>query len=178
MRDKEQPDGWISIERGIRDHWIYSEKPFGRFQAWIDLILSANFRDKTIMVNGKPFLIRRGSFLTSSRKLAERWGWSRGKVSRFLTVLYDDGMIKTEPHIGTLITIVNYGFYQSQRATKRATNGPRTSQTRDTHGAQENKGITKDNKDNKETGLNDADESEFLTPDEYAKGKGEHGSTV
>lgn len=178
MRDKEQPDGWISIERGIREHWIYSEKPFGRFQAWIDLILSSNFRDKTIMVNGKPFLIRRGSFLTSVRKLSERWGWSKDKTYRFLSILRHEGMIETATPPGTLITIVNYGFYQGRRDRKRDTHRTRIGQRPDTDQSQENNVITMHNKDNKETGLSDADDSEFLTPDEYAKGKGEHGSIV
>lgn len=148
MKEKKRADGWISIDRNIREHWIYSEKPFSRFKAWIDLILSANFRDKAIMVNGKPFLVRRGTFLTSVRKLSERWGWSKNKTSRFLSILRDDGMIKTGTPNGTLITIVNYGFYQDMRDTKRDTKGTRTGQRRDTEGIQENNVITMDNKEN------------------------------
>ena len=159
MKEKAFAEGWIFLDRRIRDHWIYSEQPFSRFQAWIDLILSANFRDKTIMVNGKPFLVRRGSFLTSVRKLSERWGWSRGKVSRFLSVLQTDGMIETGTPNGTLITVVNYGVYQVRRDTKRDTNGTRTGQRRDTDGAQEkelNKGIKK----GKEIALSDSAEND------------------
>lgn len=179
MRDKEQPDGWIILERGIRDHWIYSEKPFSRFQAWIDLIFSANFRDKTIMVNGKPFLVRRGSFLTSTRKLAERWGWSKNKTSRYLSILRDEGMIETETHIGTLVSIAKYELYQTKRDSRRDTKGTRAGQTRDTQGIQEKERRKNDKERKEEAGKNDpADDADFLTPEEYAKGKGEHGSTV
>ena len=179
MKNKEQPDGWIILGRGIRDHWIYSEKPFSRFKAWIDLIFSANFRDKTIMVNGRPFLVRRGSFLTSTRKLAERWGWSKNKTSRYLSILRDEGMIETGTQVGTLVTIVNYELYQTKRDSRRDTKGTRAGQTRDTQGIQEKERRKNDKERKEEVGKNDqADDADFLTPEEYAKGKGEHGSTV
>ncbi len=179
MKDKGRLEGWIFLERGIREHWIYSEKPFSRFKAWIDLIFSANFQDKTIMVNGRPFLVRRGSFLTSTRKLAERWGWGKDKTSRFLTVLKDNGMIETATPSGTLITIVNYGFYQGRRDRKSDTRETATRQTRDTDQIQEKERRKNDKERKEEAEKNDpADDADFLTPDEYAKGKGEHGSTV
>ena len=170
MKEKDRIDGWISLDRNIRDHWIYSEQPFDRFKAWIDLILSANFRDKTIMVNGKPFLVRRGSFLTSVRKLSERWGWSKDKTSRFLATLREDGMIETATPNGTLITIVNYGFYQNRRDTKRDTKGTRAGQRRDTEGLQENKGRTMHNKENKEVPSNQTEndnDDDGMTMEEY-----------
>lgn len=169
MKEKEQPDGWISLERGIRDHWIYSEKPFSRFKAWIDLILSANFRDKTIMVNGKPFLVRRGSFLTSVRKLSERWGWSKDKTSRFLATLREDGMIETATPPGTLITIVNYRVYQDRRDRKSDTNRTRAGRRPDRDQSQENNVITKDNKENKERefSASENDDDDGMTMEEY-----------
>lgn len=169
MRDKERPDGWISLDRGIREHWVYGEKPIGRFQAWIDLIFSANFRDKTIMVNGKPFLVRRGSFLTSVRKLSERWGWSKDKTYRFLSVLRNEGMIETATPPGTLITVVNYGFYQGRRDSKRDTRRTRIGQRPDTDQSQENNVITRDNKENNIESSPSAenDEDDGMSMEEY-----------
>lgn len=170
MKGKDRVDGWISLDRNIRDHWIYSEQPFDRFKAWIDLILSANFRDKTIMVNGKPFLVRRGSFLTSVRKLSERWGWSKDKTSRFLATLREDGMIETATPNGTLISIVNYRVYQGMRDRKSDTNRTRAGQRPDKDQSQENNAVTMHNKENKDIPLNpieNDDDDDGMTMEEY-----------
>lgn len=37
--------GWIKIHRDILYHEIWSDKPFSKGQAWIDLILMANHSD-------------------------------------------------------------------------------------------------------------------------------------
>ena len=37
--------GWIKIHRDILYHEIWSDKPFSKGQAWIDLILLANHSD-------------------------------------------------------------------------------------------------------------------------------------
>lgn len=163
MKEKNRADGWITVDRRIHDHWIYSELPYDRLHAWLDLILSANFRDKTIMVNGKPLLIRRGSFLTSTRKLAERWGWGKDKVSRFLAVLRDNGMVKTETHGGTLLTVVNYDFYQSRRDRKSDTHETRARHAPDRDQIQEKERRKKE----KEGERKEKDsEDDGMTPDE------------
>ncbi len=167
MKEKNRADGWILLDRGIREHWIYSEKPFSRFQAWVDLIMSANFRDKDIMVNGKPFTVRRGSFLTSTRKLAERWGWSRNKVLRFLAVLRTEEMIKTEPHGGTLLTVVKYDFFQLRRDTRGATDGATHGAKRGaTQGTQEKERRKKEKE--RERKESDSDD-DGMTPDELER---------
>ena len=104
------------------DHWIYSDEPFNKFQAWVDILMFANFKDKEITINGNRFTIHRGSFLTSIRKLATRWKWSKDKVGRFLRKLRDEKMIKIATVGGTLITVVNYDVYQLRRDSKRDTN--------------------------------------------------------
>lgn len=42
--------GWIKIHRDILYHEIWSDKPFSKGQAWIDLILLANHSDNKCMV--------------------------------------------------------------------------------------------------------------------------------
>jgi hypothetical protein len=66
-------NGFVLLDRQIRDHWTWADKPFGRGQAWIDLIMSAGYEAKTIMFDGKPLKLRRGEFVTSIRKLATSW---------------------------------------------------------------------------------------------------------
>ena len=107
--------GWISIHRKIQECFLWVDKePFDRRSAWIDLLLSANHEDKKVMFDGKPITVNRGDKLTSILALADRWHWSRHKVSNFLNVLESEQMIvQKRDNKKTLITIVNYEVYQT-----------------------------------------------------------------
>ena len=107
--------GWIKLSRDITDHWLWQEKPFDKKSAWIDLILMANHKDKTIFFSGAPLLIKRGQLVTSEKKLSERWGWSRNKTRAFLGQLKVQGMILAEGTAkGTTLTLVNYDNFQGR----------------------------------------------------------------
>lgn len=106
-------EGWISIHRKICDHWVWDEKPFCRSKAWIDLLLMVNHTDNKITLDGQLFEVKKGQRITSIRKLANRWGWSTKKVKMFLSVLESDNMLVVKSdNKKTLITVVNYDFYQ------------------------------------------------------------------
>lgn len=110
MADKE---GWISIHRQIQDCFIWDKKPFSWGQAWIDLLLLVNHEDKKTYFSGKMITVGRGQRITSINKLAQRWGWSRHKVSDFLNILENEEMIiQNRDMKKTLITIVKYEVYQ------------------------------------------------------------------
>jgi hypothetical protein len=114
MADKE---GWISIHRKIENCEIWDDKPFARGQAWIDLLLIVNHEDRNTFHGGKPVLVRRGQKITSIKFLAERWGWSRHKVSDYLNFLEEkDMIIQKRDTKKTLITIVNYDTYQTSKS--------------------------------------------------------------
>lgn len=110
-------NGWIILHRKILDCEIWdSNEPFTRRDAWIELLLLANHRDKSILFNGKPIVIERGQYLTSIRKLAEMFRWSKDKVRRYLRLLEERQMIHKECDKNrTLLTIVNYEVYQDVR---------------------------------------------------------------
>jgi DNA replication protein DnaD len=109
-----EAQGWVSIHRGIQSHWLWEDRPFSKGQAWVDLILLANHQDKTILFDGKPESVRRGSFLTSTSRLMKRWGWGNRKVLNFLSQLEKEGMLVRSPRKRcTGITLVNYERYQS-----------------------------------------------------------------
>lgn len=130
--------GWISLHRSITDHKLWQEKPFSWAQAWIDLLLIVNHRDSDIIFDASIIRVKRGQIITSVRKLAERWGWSRMKTSRFISVLESDHMvIKKCDTKKTVITICNYDHYQSyqevdfdiekpQKGHRKATEKPQT----------------------------------------------------
>jgi hypothetical protein len=114
-------DGWISLHRKIQEHWLYTEeRKFSKFEAWIDLLLMVNHKDNTSVLGGELVHVKRGQRITSIRKLCKRWAWSNTKVVKFLQLLEADGMIKVENDAKkTLITVVNYDFYQSVLKEKR-----------------------------------------------------------
>lgn len=105
--------GYIKLYRQLQDCWIWTDEKFTKGQAWVDLLLMANHRDKKIPFNDEIITIGRGQYLTSMRKLSERWRWSISTVSRFLTLLEKDGMlVRNSDRNRTLITIVNYDIFQ------------------------------------------------------------------
>lgn len=107
-------EGWIKIYRQIRNHWIWKDKePFDKRSAWIDLLLSVNHKSKKVPFENDFIEIERGQTLTSIKQLAERWSWSRHKVSDYLNQLEQDTMIvQVRDTRKTLISIVNYSKYQ------------------------------------------------------------------
>ena len=116
-----EKEGWIKTYRKIQDCWIWQiDESFDKRSAWIDLLLSANHKDVKLQFNNELILVERGQFITSIRKLSERWKWSYDKVSRFLKLLESDGMIKKQSDkFRTLLTIENYEVYQDVPNTNR-----------------------------------------------------------
>lgn len=117
MAGEKKRSGWVKINRGVQDHWVWDEKPFSKGQAWIDLILLARHSDGTFMDRrGNLIDGKRGGVYRSERSLAERWEWSRKKTSNFLSRLAQDNMIemyKESAKAETMIFIVNYDNFQS-----------------------------------------------------------------
>lgn len=111
--------GWVPVERQIQEHWLWKDKPFSQGQAWIDLIMLANYEDKKMPYKGKIITCERGTVSLSISYLANRWGWSRDKTRRFLKLLESDGMVtvKATTH-RTTITIENYSIYNDVPTTK------------------------------------------------------------
>lgn len=125
--------GWIKLYRDITDHWIWEDKPFDKRSAWIDLILMANHKDNKFVFGNELTEVKRGSFITSVRKLCDKWGWSNTKVTSFLQVLKNDNMIDyLSDTKKTVVTIVNYGLYQdindTETTQKRHENDTETTQ--------------------------------------------------
>jgi hypothetical protein len=62
--------------------------------------------------------VLRGQVGYDSESLAERWGWSRGKVKRFSDGLENDmQIVQQKNNITTIISIVNYDSYQANSTT-------------------------------------------------------------
>ena len=115
----EDNKGWIKLYRSIWENTIWKSKDkFDDRSAWIDLLLMANHEQKQAVYKKQAIDIHRGQVFTSIPHLSKRWGWSENRVRRYLLLLCNLGMIYRDgtPN-GTLVTIVNYGFYQDDRRT-------------------------------------------------------------
>ena len=110
-------EGWIRIYRQIQEHWLWqSNEPFDKRSAWIDLLLLVNHRKEKINFDNTIIEIDRGQRIISLAKLAERWKWSRHKVSDFLNRLEQEHMlVQVRDNKKTLISIENYDKYQPQK---------------------------------------------------------------
>ena len=132
---------------------LYLSEPFTRMQAWIDLLLLANHKEGLFYVRGNKVVVGRGQIGTSSRTLANRWKWSRGKVERFLQYLEESGQIKPQKtNVITLISICNYDEYQNtepqnepQTSHRQTTNEPQTDPNKNDNN------VNNANNDNKES---------------------------
>lgn len=126
-------EGWISIHRKIRDNYLFKEKRvFSKFEAWIDLLLEVNHQDNKFILGNELVEVKKGSTITSIRQLCEKWGWSNTKVKKFFELLEQDEMITYKSDAKkTLVSIVNYAFYQPKEKEKRHENDTET--TRSNH---------------------------------------------
>ena len=111
--------GWVPVCRELQDHWMWKDKPFSHGQAWIDLIMLANYEDKKMPYKGEIIICERGTVNLSISNLAKRWGWSRHKTRDFLNLLESDGMVTVNATTNrTTITLENYSFYNDVPTTK------------------------------------------------------------
>ncbi len=113
--------GYIKLHRKVQDHWLYQEKrTFSKYEAWVDMLMTANHKDNKVLLGSELIQIERGQFITSVRKLGERWKWSNTKVTKFLDLLKQDGMIDYKKDTKkTVITIENYGVYHDSEQQKK-----------------------------------------------------------
>lgn len=109
--------GWISVYRSIVNSWLW-EKPLSKFEAWLDILLQANYKSKKVNIKNQLFVCKRGESIKCMETWAERWGWNRSRVRRFLKLLESDSMIVLKAtNKTTKIIVCNYESYQDMRPT-------------------------------------------------------------
>jgi hypothetical protein len=129
-------EGWIKLHRGLQEHWLWTEeREYSKAEAWLDLIMSANYKARSLMIKGKLIDCKRGQLAYSLETLSKRWNWNKSRVRRFLDTLKRQQMIDTQSEtVTTLITICKYETYQADAdtndtQTKRRRNGGDTPAT-------------------------------------------------
>ena len=106
-------EGYIKLHRKTLLNDMFLELPFDRWRAFEFLMLNAKYKPTDVILKGNIVHLNVGQMIFGEENLAKRWGWSRGKVHRFLSQLANLGMIQYHgtPY-GTVITIENYAMYQ------------------------------------------------------------------
>lgn len=114
--------GVFAVSRAAFDHEFFSGQEFSQREAWFWLIGAAVWKPKRVKVVAHWFDLQRGELAFSVRFLAERFGWSKSRVHRFIERLEGEGMIivcsksgtgagQQSGHIPTHISICNYNKY-------------------------------------------------------------------
>lgn len=116
---KRNKEGYIKVGRQLQHHWLWEDRPFSKGQAWIDLIMMANYESKKFPYKNVVIEGKRGTVYRSKTYLANRWGWDRKKVTQFLKQLENDKMVATKSTTqGTTISLINYDKFQDSGSTK------------------------------------------------------------
>jgi hypothetical protein len=161
-------EGFISIHRRIKEHWIVENSDY--FKAWLFMLLITNFKDGKLLLGGKVYTIKRGQSSLSMRSWAYEFKMSVKAVDTFFDLLVAESMIKREvigkgKHSTTLVTIENYDSYQHVSETLEKRKGI-ARETLENHkgnakGVQYNN-VNKDNNVNKENNKYIPSFEEFL----------------
>ena len=106
-------NGYVMLHRSIVESDLWFSEPFTKAQAWVDLFMSANWKDGAINIRGNIVKVKRGQIGWSEHTMAKRWKWSRNKVRRFLSYLEKEGnVILQKDSLTTITTICNYDRFQ------------------------------------------------------------------
>ena len=146
---------YIKLYRKVMDNAIFLELPYDRWHAFEFLLLKARRFPTVTILKGKPIKLEVGQLICGEEKLAVKWGWSRGKVKRYLDMLENLGMIKKNgtPY-GTLITVENYTKYQGECSysdtSLDTTDGTPLDTSDDTSDGTHKKNVKKEKKEKKE----------------------------
>ena len=117
--------GWISLHRKILDNPILTRgRQYSRFEAFVYMLLKANHKDNEVLIGNQKIQVKKGSFITSQKKLMKEFNWGTSRLRNFLKLLQNDDMIEINTNaISTYITINNYKALQGlQTANKSEAN--------------------------------------------------------
>ena len=118
--------GFITIERKLWDHPLFTPAPMTEREAWMWMIAQAAWAETRHRVGSEMVTVPRGSFMATLREMQSVFMWGSDKrVRTFLKTLEKEGMIgrttlgaKNAPK--TQISICNYEEYQTRGRTKDA----------------------------------------------------------
>lgn len=122
----QQSLGWVKLHRELLDNPMTHKSDY--LALWIILLLRANHKESSIIIDGKKMPIMPGQFITSRRKLSLLSGISESKIQRALKCYENEHQIKQQTFSKfRLISIVNWDKYQeNEHQIKQQVNNKRT----------------------------------------------------
>ena len=107
-------NGWITLHRKIKDHWIFLDPD--KLKAWITILLEVNHSERKVPVGTQLVTVKRGESVKELKTWSKLFGnnWSIGRVRGFFKMLEDDSMITRKSiRRSTHLRVCNYETYQS-----------------------------------------------------------------
>lgn len=140
--------GFYLMHRGWQESEFFGSDEYSQRDAWVWLIESAAWKETTVRVKGETIALERGQLCFAQRFMAEKWGWSKSRVDRFLKRLAQENMIiicsKNGATAGqgtgqgqSILTISNYSDYQDKRDGERGNEQNETGPTAGQHRGKE-----------------------------------------
>lgn len=105
--------GVFAVDRGIWEHPAFAREPFTQREAWLWLVSEAAYKPRSKRADGKTITLERGQLCHSIRFMADAWQWSKSRVDRFIDMLENRDMLRSDRGTRTpILTVCNYDEYQ------------------------------------------------------------------
>jgi len=119
-------NGFIKLFRCIEDSFFWNDSQ--AVHLWIQLLLSANHKDKEMLLSGEKVIIKSGHFVCSRNTLSLKTGINESKIQRILKVFESEQMIEQQMNSKyRMISISNWNKYQgSEQVNEQQVNSKRT----------------------------------------------------
>ena len=127
--------GYIKLYRGSRNtDGLLPSSNYSDWEAWTWLLENCVWKEISRWnAKGEEVRLQPGQIHVSLRSLSVAWGWSKGKVERFLTRLERVGKARQQTgQSGIILTIENWGKYQGGGTATETASVTAVGQSRDT----------------------------------------------
>jgi hypothetical protein len=153
-------NGFIKLFRCIEDSFFWNDSQ--AVHLWIQLLLSANHRDKEMLLSGEKVIIKSGHFVCSRNTLSLKTGINESKVHRILKVFESEQMIEQQMNSKyRMISISNWNKYQgSEQVSEQQMNSRRTADEQQMNTNNNDKNDKNDKNKTKDTGDKSPDDFE------------------
>lgn len=136
---------FVMLSKELMDSEYYFSERFTRMQAYIDLCLLAEWKDRKFLKRGQLVELKAGQLAKSEEELAERWQWSRNTVRKYLNEQQSIGNIEQQKSRLITIITVKFGLNVAQQIEQQTL--PNTAQQIEQQNEQHTKDIYKSNKE-------------------------------
>ena len=85
--------GVFGVARSVWDHPIFKPQEFPELMAWTWILSEAKYQEGHYKTHAGQMFLARGELCHSERFMAQKFGWPKSRVNRFLTKLEKNDML-------------------------------------------------------------------------------------